>query len=117
MIIPGNPPQLRPNHFVGHLQVCYLKDGRVVIKKWPRARGEPKSPVTIAQVAVWDMAQNMVKRPEPSEYSIALQETKGTAFYARDILICAMYGNYISFPGWGFAPGGPGTAKQHGGSG
>lgn len=107
MNIKGNPPTMPPKHFDGKISVQYLSHGRVVYKKWPRKRGEPKNPTTIAQVALWDMAQEFVKVPEPSEYQIALTETKGTAFYSRDILISAMYGNYISFPGWGFAPNGP----------
>jgi hypothetical protein len=108
MVITGTPPQIKPTHFVGKVQVCYLSDGRVVFKAWPRSRGEPKSQTTIDQVAIWDMAQQFVKTPDATEYAIALQQSKGTAFYARDILICAMYGNYISFPGWGFMPDGPG---------
>jgi hypothetical protein len=107
MNIKGNPPLMPPKHFLGKIAIHYRKDGKIVFQKWPRRRGEPKNPKTIAQVALWDMAQEFVKRPEPSEYQTALIETKGTAFYARDILITAMYGNYISFPGWGFAPNGP----------
>lgn len=107
MNIPGSPPLTRIEGLRGHISVCYRRDGRVILKKWPKKRGEPKHPATVAQVAIWDMVLEMVKHANGKEFAIALSETDGTAFYAKDILISAAYGNYISWPGWGFIPNGP----------
>ena len=68
------------------------------VSKAPRKRGHPKSQTTRNQVALWDLVLRMVALGEPVAIVIALKETKSTAFYARDIMTMAAYGNYIS---WG----------------
>jgi len=73
----------------------------LVVRKWPRPRGEPKHPTTIAQVAVWDMVLDIIKFAASDEISTAYQDTQGTAFYARDVLVMNAYGTYLSWPGWG----------------
>lgn len=102
MKIKGTPPSAFPSRLAGTISVHYLSHGRVAFHKWPRKRGEPKHPVTRAQVALWDMVLELVKATIASELSQALTHTKGTAFYAKDILISAAYGNYVSWPGWGW---------------
>jgi len=107
MVVKGRPPRAALSRLRGAFTVHYLSHGRVSIHAWPVRRGEPRSPVTRDQVAIWDMVLEMIKRAPSPEVSIALAATKGTAFYAKDILIAAAYGNYISFPGWGQFPNGP----------
>ena len=102
MRIKNSPPQLDPTHSRGVLVWRYHADGRVTVQKWPRRRPGLLPQVTQDQVAVWDMAQEFVKTPNPYDYALALRDTEGTAFYARDILISAMYGNYVSWPGYGW---------------
>lgn len=102
MKIKNYPANTKPTHSRGLLVFHHLKDGRVVVQKWPRRRPGILPPKTQQQVALWDMAQEFVRFPEPAEYSIALDLTDGTAFYARDMLISSMYGNWVSWPGWGW---------------
>lgn len=103
MKIVGTPPQLKPSHFYDQLSWRYFKDGRVVVQKWPRRRRGVLPAITQEQVAIWDMSQEFIKLPDPAEYALALDMTKNTAFYARDILTMAMYGNFVAWPGWGWA--------------
>lgn len=86
----------------GVVSVRYLKDGRVVMQKWPRRRGVPKSQVTRDQVAVWDLALELTRRAIPEEFNQAYEWSGGTAFYPRDILLSAAYGNYVGWPGRGW---------------
>jgi hypothetical protein len=83
---------------------------RYVVTKAPRKRGHPKSQTTRDQVALWDLAISLIAVVDGLDVAIALCESKGTAFYARDILLMAMYGNYIAWPGHGWAPNGPASA-------
>jgi hypothetical protein len=75
-------------------------------RKWPRRRPGPLPAITEAQAALFDLANSIVKFAEPSEFTWATAQSLGTAFYARDILISAMYGNYVSWPGLGVTVGG-----------
>lgn len=103
MKIKGTPPQAGYlTHSWERVSWRYLSHGRIVVAKWPRRRPGPLPQVTQDQVAAWDQTQEFVKWPEPSEYAAALRASSGTAFYARDQLIMAMYGNLISWPGWGW---------------
>ena len=100
-------PRLTLSRSRGVLSFRYLSHGRVVIARAPRKRGPPKSPVTQQQVAAWDLVLQLIPHADGQYWAIAHCESLGTAFYARDIMIMAAYGNYISIPGWGVAPNGP----------
>lgn len=101
--VRGVPPTTAPARLGTMLSFRYTADGRVFAQKWPRKRPNAEdNPVTAAQVARWDMAQEWVKAPLASEYQIASDRTLNTAFYVRDLLISSMYGNSISWPGWGW---------------
>lgn len=94
----------------GHMKGSLLAGGGpssgVVVQKWPKKRPGALPPITQQQTRTWDDAQSYVRWPEPSEFNIAMTAVAGTAFYTRDILIMAMYGHYISWPGWGAYPQG-----------
>lgn len=106
--IDNLPNTGKPGRFNRHAVWHYMADGRVVAQKWPRRRPRAElNPTTAAQVARWDMAQEWVKIPLPSELAIASERTMATAFYTRDLLVSSMYGNTIAWPGHGWAPNGP----------
>jgi len=109
MKIPGQPQTPIPSRYKGKLQIRYRKDGTVIVGKWPRRRGPPKHPTTQAQVKLWDTAIELIKFADASEVAAAKTITNNTAYYARDILLSAAYGNFVSWPGFGIMPGGPGT--------
>lgn len=107
MKILNNPPQLIPTHSRGQVVWAYYKDGRVVARKWPRARPGTLPRVTQEQVVVWDAVQAWLPYMPGSEHTLAYALTDGTAFYARDMLIMASYGHHFSWPGHGIMPDGP----------
>lgn len=102
MRIKGNIPQNKPTHNYGIASWRYFKDGRVVVQKWPRRRPGVLPQRQQEQIAIWDMSQEFLKDPDPYEYSLAMSMTKGTAFYTRDVLTMTMYGNFVSWPQWGW---------------
>lgn len=95
-------PQNKPTKSYDRLSFRYFKDGRLVVQKWPRRRPGVLPQGQQEAVAIWDMSQEFLKDPEPGEYALAMYLTRGTAFYTRDILTMAMYGNFVSWPGWGW---------------
>jgi len=102
-----SPPGLTLAHSTGRIVLRHRSHGRIVVAKWPKKRGPPKSPTTQLQVALWDFVLLIVKYVDGLIVMLAHEESRGTAFYARDILIMAAYGNYLSWPGWGPFPDGP----------
>lgn len=83
------------------VSVRYTAKWGPVWAKWPRGRKDPLPAITQQQVATWDWVIDRLFYTEPSEVAIAETLSKGTAFYARDMRIMAMYGHYISWHGWG----------------
>jgi hypothetical protein len=102
MIIRGEPPTRYLTRTKGDFVVRYLSHGRIVIAKRPPRKRGMLAPGVIKNIIAWDQAQRMVKYPAPEEYVEAYEATDGTAFYARDQLIMAMYGHSISWPGIGW---------------
>lgn len=80
---------------------------KVVIVKWPRARGHPRSIITREQVAIWDLFLAIISQLDPVLYNLCLEKAECSMKYARDIVIACGYGNYISYPGHGKHPDGP----------
>jgi hypothetical protein len=106
MKIKGQNPNTVFPRSQGHMVQVFDPRG-TYWRKWPRSRPGPLHPTTEAQAALFDLANTIVKFPDPSEFVWATQQSQGTAFYARDILISAMYGNYVSWPGVGSMADGP----------
>lgn len=107
MVVKGALPRQMLTHSRGIISYRTMADGRVIAQKWPRRRRGPLPMVTQQQVALWDMVQEMVKRPLASDFVTAVEDTGGTAFYPRDVLIMACYGNYLAWPGAGWAADDP----------
>lgn len=93
-------------HLKGQLLGQTARDQTMVVQKWPRKRTGKVPPITAQQQTTWDQVQADIKFPDPGEFQLAIDATQGTAFYTRDILILAMYGHYLSWPGWGPYPQG-----------
>lgn len=102
MIVEGPFPQALVTRLQGKVHVRFRRDGKVILAKWPKKRGQPKSPTTRQQVAIWDLVLALVKAAIAQELEQALKLTGGTAYYAKDILIAAAYGEFIAWIGWGW---------------
>lgn len=79
---------------------------RVIVKKWPRPRGHPKSLVTREQVAIWDLFLALISQLDPYLYNLCIEQAECSMKYARDLVIACGYGNYVSWPGHGKHPHG-----------
>jgi len=92
---------------LGKVVVLAQHATKIVVRVRPRKRPGTLPAVTQQQVALWDTAQQIVKQEDTVQQALAMVISDNTAFYARDILISAQYGNYVSWPGFGMWPDGP----------
>lgn len=78
----------------GIYQVVQYRGG-LIVKKWPKKRGSPKTPgdwyhtMEFGTVAAW------VSRPHYLDYGTAVEFAKGTEQIPRDILMMCAYGLYF----------------------
>ncbi len=79
--------------------------GQIRVRKWPRKRGPPKSQVTRDQNTWFKQANDIAKRLEPTQQNLAIEMTKGTGLYPRDLLLRQQAGGIyeVSFED-GFSP-------------
>lgn len=66
----------------------------MVMCKWPRKRGPPKSPVAFDQQQEFAYASNWASAADDLATETARQMAKGTIFNPRDILMANMYGTF-----------------------
>jgi len=110
MKIPGTPQRQLAKRYQGHVVLANHKT-HTVVKAWPKKRPGVLHPTTQAQVQLWDLATSLVPFTAGPMREFAQITSLNTAFYARDILLSAMYGNYVSWPGFGIMPAGPTAPK------
>lgn len=65
-------------------------NGKVRVRKWPKKRGKPTHPNTIAQNAWFKEANRQAKLAEGAQVVLAQNATKGTGLYPRDLLLKTM---------------------------
>lgn len=64
--------------------------GQVRVRSWPKKRGTPKDPY-VRQLNQWFKdANRAAKKADPNQQRIAIEMSKGTGLYPRDILLKAM---------------------------
>jgi hypothetical protein len=64
--------------------------GQLILKKWPRPRGTPKSQAVRAQNAFFAKARQMSKMVDPSQLDAAIKLAKGSGLYPNDLIMSAM---------------------------
>lgn len=70
----------------------YVRNGRIVIAKWPRKRGPSTNPVTIEQNEWFRQASKAIKYTDPYIQFSAMKLAHGSPLYPRDLLMSAMAG-------------------------
>lgn len=85
----SDPARQRFPGLTGNLVVDSVR-GRLRIRKWPRPRGKPKSPVTRQQNEDFALRSFRTKYVAGSQMSAAIDATKGTGLYPRDLIMRAM---------------------------
>ena len=66
--------------------------GQIRIRSWPRKTGTPKSQAVRNQNAWFKGANELAKKAEPTQMNLAIEMTKGTGLYPRDLLLKQMSG-------------------------
>ena len=70
----------------------YANRGALVAAKWPRKRGRPRSPVTREQNEWFRQANLLAKYADGQSQWMAIEVSKGSPWYPRDLLLSAMAG-------------------------
>jgi len=66
--------------------------GQMVVRSWPRKRGPSKSPGVRRQNDWFREANKITQSLQPTQMSLAIDMTKGTGLYPRDLLLRQMSG-------------------------
>ena len=75
--------------------VLYANQGQLLIRSWPRKRGPSKSAAVRRQVAWFKDANRLAKHCAASQQVSAIEMTKGTGLYPRDLLLKCMSAGII----------------------
>jgi len=88
-------PQMGRTFYVRELR------GQLIVSKWPRRRGRPTHPTTIAQNEKFKQANWLTKYASAAVQMTQRAIVEGTQMLPRDLMIAAMYGRgpYIDIPG------------------
>lgn len=92
-----DPNRLLYPGFTGRIMVDTWR-GKVRVRKWPRKRGRPKSPNVRAQNDWFRDANKLASRAPDTQAKVAIEITKNSGLYPRDILMRAMAGNLGPIP-------------------
>ena len=90
----GTPP-LAPGNRLPSLKGVVMIDtfrGAPRVRKWPAKRGPPKTEQHRRQVEMFTWAQAMAKGQPGRTHAAAIDLTKRTGFYPRDVMTAALYG-------------------------
>lgn len=71
--------------------------GGLHASKWPKLRGKSTNPEQIDRVEAFKLAVDFIRRPEAGQLEIATGLTKIAPALARDILLAAVYGQFMSW--------------------
>lgn len=66
--------------------------GRMRVRKWPRKRGKPKSAKVLEQNAWFKAANELTRQAAPSQQRLAIEITKKSGLYPRDLLMRSISG-------------------------
>ena len=105
-ILRSVPQAARSPSYRGRV-IIYAQRGVLRVAKWPRKRGTPKS----AKQRWWNdwftQANLLAKYADPMSQARAIQMTKGSGLYPRDVLLEAMRGRlywWADETGWKWFP-------------
>jgi len=70
--------------------------GQQRVRSWPRKRGPGKTPQQRLQTQWFKAANELAKRVAPSQQKIAIEATRNTGLYPRDVIIRAMGAGLIN---------------------
>ena len=87
--------------------ITYTHRGILVVAKWPKKRGTPKSALQRWWNDWFTQANKLAKYADPMSQVRAIDMTKGTGLYPRDILLKAMRGRlhwWADETGWKWFP-------------
>lgn len=65
------------------------------MQAWPKKRGLPDDPYAQETIGRFIMAQYMAKRAAPEQIAIAMEATKNSGLYPRDLLTKAMLAGFL----------------------
>lgn len=77
--------------------VVYPLRGRLVVRSWPKKRGKKLHPKVREQVEWFKEAVQLAKYADPESQRRAIEWSKGTGLYPRDLIVHAMAGNLLEF--------------------
>lgn len=89
--VNGRPPSRKGAAFRRQTYE-YMRNGRLVVAKWPKARGKPKSPVTLEQNEWFRQAKTALKYMDAQAQNSALIISENSPLYPRDVLMSAIAG-------------------------
>jgi len=92
MPVKDDPARLLYPGFTGRVMVDTWR-GVVRVRKWPDKRGRPKSAAVRAQNDWFRDANRLASRAPGTQVATAIEITKGSGLYPRDILIRMIAGN------------------------
>lgn len=92
-----DPGRLLYPGFTGRIMVDTWR-GKVRVRKWPDKRGRPKSEAVRKQNDWFRQANRLASRAPPSQMRSAIEITKNSGLYPRDILMRMMAGNLGDIP-------------------
>lgn len=96
------PKRLRGASYRGRLMIDAFR-GVMRVRKWPKKRGPPTSPLQAFWVDWFVQANRLAKYADGASMARAIQMTKGSGMYPRDVLLKAMRGrlyNWVDQDGW-----------------
>ncbi len=100
------PKQQRGPSHRGRVMIDTFR-GVVRIRKWPKKRGPPKSEAQRFWVDWFKQANHLAKYADPLTQIAAIELTRGTGWYPRDVILKAMRGRLYWFTGadgWRYYP-------------
>lgn len=68
----------------------YTRRGRIICAKWPRSRSKTPHPNQVAWHEWFKQANHLAKICDPNQIRLAMEYTRGTGLYPRDLLLKAM---------------------------
>ena len=72
--------------------VTYISRGALIASSWPKKRGRPKSAITREQNEWFTQANQLAKYADGQALWMAIELSRHSPWYPRDILISAMAG-------------------------
>jgi len=106
VILRSIPRKQRMASYRGRLMIDTVR-GVLRVRKWPKKRGTPRSALQRFWIDWFTQANLLAKYADPMSQVRAIEMTKGTGLYPRDVLLSAMRGRlywWADETGWKWFP-------------